>query len=308
MSEQLKKLMTGTVSQYRLPMFLPINHPPRGFFAPKGTGEERITETPWGQVSVKGILTQIHRDVLDAIMVVAEENWVVDNCMKVKFDPAKVIRRIKPKTRTNLTWLMRLIKSMGDVEAELQISGQSRSIYSNVVKQVEYDSEIERKRKLVRQKGYEGTVQSNYWIVELSAAFTTLFKTELNINYAEVLPDIVRLKHGLSKAVARWFLTHQDAQTKSVETVLSAVGVNIANRGRISESIPKLSEDSKILLELGIRIDGKKIHYKPVKGRVGFMKPLSEQSNRTQKKPSIIVENSALHIAQESRPYVYEFF
>ena len=245
-------------------------------------------------------------------MVVAEETWVVDNCMKIRFDPAKVIRRIKTETRTNLTWLLTLIKSMGDVEAELQLGGQSRSVYSNVVKQVEYGSEIKRKRKLVRQRGYEGKVQSNYWIVELSVAFTALFKTELNINYAEVLSDIVRLKHGLSKAVARWFLTHQEAQTKSLETVLNAVGVNTANRGRISECIPKLSDDAEILLELGIRIDGKKLHYRPAKGRIGFMNPSNECAKKAKTQPTEIMKSSSvpavLPVAHEGKPYVYEFF
>ncbi len=71
------------INTCRIPIFAATRRP--------STVKEFHVETPWGSATITGKLGQQHRDMLDAMRMIAEkEQMTHDGRMHLKIDPAKL--------------------------------------------------------------------------------------------------------------------------------------------------------------------------------------------------------------------------
>ena len=86
----------------------------------------------------------------------------------------------------------------------------------------------------------------------------------------KVLEKIFLLENEVSRAVARWFLSHATSQNHGINSVLDAVGCNTETSKEIKRRISQLENDSEILEALGITL-GANVNSKRIAG-VSFKK------------------------------------
>ncbi|GAB1394114.1 hypothetical protein MASR1M60_22780 [Rhodocyclaceae bacterium] len=111
----------------------------------------------------------------------------------------------------------------------------------------------------------------------LSAGFSGLLERHATITLSrDVLTRVLALKHGVSRAVARWCLSHSGAQHHELARVLAAVGAideggALAGREAPRQNrryVQQITDDMAGLAELGIEVgsNGRLYYSRPATG------------------------------------------
>ena len=240
-------LPTAAALEYRLPMF-PICAAGDGSYS-GGFGElERVTVE-------RGAPTTRHRDILDAIIVSAK-TAVMDQVGRVHivFDLADV-RGALDLSCAALDW-SRLREYLLDLKTTVfavrRPGDDWPTSYSVIDRISDARTQAERAphqygaplKKIVLSEGYAALLAAD---------------ARLYINKAVVL-GVLRLKHRVSRNVARWLLTHTGDQHPRLQTVLPTIGARGGERQQKTYR-KQLREDVTGLAQLGIQFDGKQLHY-----------------------------------------------
>lgn len=219
----------------------------------------RTYSNQWGNLSIRGQLTQSHRDVLEALFSQADFKQYDDGAIKIKFDPYKVKTFMEKGSagKTNINHILEKIeemkKSSFDFEAEKgKIAFEDFRIFQD--------------EKTQSQKILEGNSLNNYekrtaYRVTLSYHWYDLLKnTSVNSSYIDKHKYIRKMKYSLSKSVTRFLLTHSNKKklNYNLDTLFEIVKTDQSQD--ITRKWGKyLTEDEELIGDCGFFIEKDRI-------------------------------------------------
>jgi hypothetical protein len=278
----VKKLenYSSTVDELRSGMFAPIAKIPhnsliyKNFVANKNV---RTIENSWGKVELRNrILTQIHRDIIDAILSVSKEMNKINSGIEVYFSTTDVLKKLKQKNLKNHKWLREKIKEIADFRVVLSKNGEDRSF--NIF--VEDDASEE--------KGLNRVVFTNRYL--------KFFDESLLINYKNELDKLLEVDSALLKAIIRFFWTHSTPKFSiSIEGsdekkgLLETIGFPMDSIRIVQRAKKEIRDNKEYLAEYGI------IYEEDKKNKLTYLKSSFDNKisfYNSLKDKSILLDNS----------------
>lgn len=269
------KFPTAGITEWRSPMF------PVGRKAAKvnGSKTERakaagvvvkknspttIIKSPFGEVRFEvGCLTAADRDLLDA--VIASKDFFrfsqKSGRMEVVFDPAKVKKMLGVSFDYPYRDIHARLLRIQSVVLSIRLPGDDWGTSFGLIESVG-DYKVNGENQIVEHGSgkYNGTLKS----LKFTTAGVKLMAidTHLCVN-SNVIEKILDLENQVSRAVARWFLTHKEDQVHGIKNVLRYVGVDedSCSDRMIRKYVADLREDSKKLAQLNISVNNDTISY-----------------------------------------------
>lgn len=231
-----------TVIQSRLPLFLPVLR-----LAPRARGADIVVENPWGSIKIKKCrLTQVHRDLLDAIFTSTKPPvWLDDGAMVLIFDLRDVQRLLK--TSHNHTWIRALLDDMLRTVVEIDDSRHRWIIHQGLLREHRYTREPAPRRR--------GQKTGALYAVTLSPGFARLWREDLLVHSPRLVPRVLALRHAASRALARMILTHREASLtlddalRHIGAIQDGLAARVARRTRA-----KVLSEAAALATFGIQI------------------------------------------------------
>jgi len=246
-----KTVATTTVHQCRGGLFLPVKEFSRHF-----SGIDKPFENQWGRITLKKCrLTQIHQNILESIIVSAEQiRKLPDGRIAFLYSPARILRFMGVSSK-NHTWLYDKLSDLLTTEIEIE-TDTFRTSGTLLFEKSESKVSIPG-RFLPSGKGDGIRVATRYQLVVFHPFFSRLFDVDVALHYQLLLPEILKLGHAVTQAVVRFCLSH-DALNMSLSEVLTALGAisNITperTRRRIVKHIRDEAETLKSKFGIHIR-------------------------------------------------------
>ncbi len=234
---------TTTIHAIRLCLFQSTRRP---------TKIEKIVETSFGKIRIKGRLGQQHLDVFETICFSREKKKDVDGRIHILVDPREVRNRSEQMSGSTL-------KGINDdlMQAIIEIiEPKDLACTGHLIDHIDGAVKNSTGEKITRRGPFG---ERELWTVKLGEAFCKLVKKDIWIGYDPA--PIARLNHGISQAVARHVLTHKTAPNGGwkLNTLIEAVagpltGMDLRNARR------RLKNDSEGLLEIGVIVDADRIN------------------------------------------------
>lgn len=237
-----------TAAQCRIPIFQPTRRP--------RYIEGVEVSTSYGRAIVDGKIGMQHRDFIECCRLTAIEQGLdgADRfCCIV--DPNK-LRTAMSAGRARICWqqLKELAEDLRHCEIR-EVEIYSRPNWGVVTAGI-LDSVTFKGVGVVEGKTGHGCQvgERELWKVPFSEAWTSLIGIDLPVSYRGRLLSIIKLRHGVSQAVARLMLSHAVGATYSINEALAFVGAtNISTR---RHRRGELFADADVLAGMGIRITG----------------------------------------------------
>jgi len=185
-------------------------------------------ETAWGRCRVTGRLGQRHADMLDALLFCAEKRKDEDaGTVKLLVDPARVRKVLSEKrseagglSRFSLEQCWTLLKELR--ACTIEVDTPRLRIMGGIIESAEYS------KKQTKIDPLNGETR-RLWVVRLGKAWTELMNLDMTSS-GDPAP-ICRLERGISKAAARFMLTHSTAKQPNGGWTIDAVIAHSADRG-----------------------------------------------------------------------------
>ena len=205
-----------------------------------------------------GRLGQRHADILEAIMFCAERRKDENDGIRLLIDPAEV-RKVMGEhhsqagnlCRYSLEQCWTLLKEL--TAANVDVDAPGKRISGGIVAHHEYTKSITKADPLTG--GHR-----RLWTVKLGKAWVELMKLDM-IASGNPAP-IARLEHGITKAVARFMLTHSPQHQPNggwtLDRVIEAVAGELDTTG-MKNARRHLRAEARALRGLGIEIDGSRV-------------------------------------------------
>lgn len=225
-------------------------------------GTPIVATSKWGGIKVvRGGATQRHRDLLDVLRTVAQYR-IMDEAHQehLIFDAAEVRKMMR--TRTDWRDIKDMLTDLAATVIQLDNGeGQWGGAFPIVTFIGDANSRADRA---------EHQYQARLKRVVLSAGFSRLIEEHASISISrETLSRVLSLQHAVSRAVARWCLSHSTEQHHQMANVLAAVGAIAAGEGiegrearrGVRKYRQHLADDAVGLAGLGVEIDGTTLHY-----------------------------------------------
>ncbi|WP_287965324.1 hypothetical protein [Diaphorobacter sp.] len=253
-----------------------------------GDGEPPVVfgTAPWGRAKiVRGGITQRHLDLLDCIRATAEHR-LSDSSGQTHliFDDAEVRKKLG-KGRGRWRDVREMLRDF--MTTIVQIEGRTPGAWG-----IEFslatkigDTDLAAPRRA-------DTFPACLRRLVLSAEYTAFLTALPSVSYSPtVLDRVLALHHLVSRAIARWCLSHTNDQHHPLDVVLAALGVvdegeaiaGRAARSSVRRLVGHVHEDAAGLAELGITITSAFLHYKRLPGvfiRVPGASPGAESGAR----------------------------
>jgi len=237
-----EKLPTAPASACRLRFFQPTRRP-------------RVIKsdwmvTPWGKARVEGRLGQAHADLLDACMFTALEVDDDGERIHLLIDPYKVRKMIGGKSRAAGDWTAGLFRDLTGAVVEwdttihskggtVKVHGLGHVIDSVALAKAERGNPLGGKRELMH--------------IALGEHWSKMVREDIKARYDPAV--IAVLGHGVSQAVARLALTHNNGRNIKIDTALDQVGVEGKGYAR-RNARRNIREDGDRLRSVGVKITG----------------------------------------------------
>lgn len=249
-----RSLPTSNVLDYRVPLF-PVSYK----IAKKLTQKNTL----WGSVKIeKGNPTAWHKDILDAIMCnVMTYGIDSQNRLTVIFDVVDVQKMLGveidyTEIRKKLIDLQSTVFSIKHHKDEDFPTTQSiiASVGNSKKDAPRLDNQFPAKLKKI----------------VFSELATARLLNELNITINKpTMANIFKMKNQVSRALAKWCLTHSNNQNHDLKNILIAIGAidfgqEIEGRAASSQAHKyrnQLKADRELLQGLGITINNTSVHY-----------------------------------------------
>jgi len=213
---------TATVHENRCCIFQPTDRPKEKTFIINANG---------GTIKVKGKLGQNHKDILELIKSThIKFGYTKDGRLAFLVDPYQLRKALaggKEEYSYETFWrlLQDLIRTYIEIETPY-IKAAGNFLAHAVESKIEVThSKTGKPRKLMR--------------IEFSKLGTTLVEEDIKIFYDPI--PITQLKHGISKAIARYCLSHKNQPNGGwkIDTLLQAI---------LGETTPQAIKDAKRFL------------------------------------------------------------
>ena len=206
-----KKHPITTTTQCRIPIFWPMNKPPRSELV-----DDLVVKNEWGQATIKKCkLTQIHRNLLDLIFSYHHGIYFYeDGCVGFLIDLYK-IQKLFQIEETNHSWLFEKFEDL------------RKALFITETKDWVINSGIIRKH-LYSKEDAEHTANrfgnNKLYYVVFESEFMRFFKLDTNLHYITLISKIINLKHGASQALVRFCLSHRRLNMR-LTNILNKIGV-----------------------------------------------------------------------------------
>ena len=236
-------LTNASVSELRTGVFAPylkVSGNSSVFKDFKKNGFKREIEAPWGKAVVKNrILTQIHRDIMDALFIKnVKMKQVIDDqgdyFFYIFFKRGDILKYMEKK-QENSVWLNKMIDDIKS--ASISIENNEFISTFNIINEVIYSKEHEAFR------------------IELSKSYCKYFIQDLTINYKNEFQKLVSVNDGLIKAIIRYFWTQNKMQI-NIFKLLKHLGYADGSRNA-QTALNTIYEYKDYLEQCGILLDYK---------------------------------------------------
>lgn len=233
---------TTTIHAIRLCLFQATRRPEK---------IEKIVETSFGKVRVKGRLGQNHLDVFEAICFSREKKKEVDGRIHLLVDPWEVRKKSDQMSGTTL-------KKITDdlLEAIIEIiEPEPLACIGHLVDHIDVARKPSTDEKITRHGAFG---ERKLWTVKLGEAFCKLVQKDIWVGYDPT--PIARLDYGISQAVARHVLTHKTAPSGGwkLDTLIEAVA-GTASRELLWKYRERIRKDAHKMAEIGVIVDANRI-------------------------------------------------
>ncbi len=236
------QLPATTATQSRAIMFLPMY---RSDGMHKLGKDESVTvfKNNHAEVSVKGrLLTQIHRNILDAIFSYYEPARTNnDGSVSYAFTLHSLMKHLGDKHARNHSWLRdRLDDMMMVVLITKTIDGWTN--HSHILSNHRYSE------KASNRNG------DPLYVVTFDPYFLNYLRYDLHVHTEKLTPQILDLKHAQTQALVRYLISHTETN-KALDDVLTSIGVfrdDITDRGKRYLQSAILSEKEALERDFGI--------------------------------------------------------
>lgn len=200
----------ATVTELRVGIFAPITQVTNTSVIQQefmNSGRVRKIQTPWGTVKVKGnILTQIHRDVIDAIFATASFSETTKRGnIAMFFSGYEVQKFLGGKSRTNNTWLKKKLDEIKTTNVEF-IDKEGNSYDFN----------------LTDSGGY--SVKKDSFVIVFTEGYMNFFQSQVTVDYKDEMQKLMSIDDPLIKAIIRFFFTHAYSLQVGFTKLLQALG------------------------------------------------------------------------------------
>ncbi len=237
---------TSTVFQARVVIYQPSKKP----LERKG----QWIYTSFGKCRVTGRLGQRHADIVESMLFVAERKRDIDDGgIELLVDLAKLRKVLSDNQysggRLNKLLLELKAATVEIVVPQLEQNGDGGRIIGGLIDHVIPSP-------MTRYNPLTGGVR-RLWKVRLGIALVMLLERDLYLYHQPAL--IVRLKHGISQAVARHVLTHSNNPSGGwhLDTLLIAVSGNDISAKTMSNYRTRIKDDIESLRVIGVDINSK---------------------------------------------------
>jgi len=210
-------------------------------------------------------LTQIHRDILDLILLRAEKKQIKEGFLIVsEFSEYEILKQLGHKYKENRKWFREKIRELQDINIVLENSKKEISFH------------ILRGYRMNKLTGQHAVFFDNSYI-------NYFYSRDIGVNYKHLINDIVELDSPILKAIVRFIISNSfDKFKMSLVNILEKIGINKENTGeRQYRKIIKTVKDSKAILKDKFNIiltDGDIIEYE-YKKDISFYSINKEQAD-----------------------------
>ncbi|NPV51806.1 MAG: hypothetical protein HPY60_11520 [Candidatus Methanofastidiosum sp.] len=261
---QLVNKHINTVSQCRLPVFAPTYKPAKNT---KKTREE-IIQTPWGQLSIQGELTQLHRDILDWIFAKAKQHEKHESVFLFTTRQLAKGLGIYCKNGNYHKFITNKLEEMR--KAKVTIKTDKFTVHFGLIRKHGYseyikNAEAEKGKKLFKDKVYYVVFEPEYMM---------LLKTDVAIFYLPLVDEIINIDDPVVKAFVRFVISHQNLKMH-LNSIIDVLGLDdISNRNKARKKKEILERKEYLQEKFGIKIDDKQmVSYTQKKPDVFFVVP-----------------------------------
>lgn len=242
---------TTTVSQSRLPIFLPVKR----VASQKKSVNIEISNS-WGKCTIRKCkLTQIHRNIIETIFSQHKQLYI-DNKGETSFliNPYEIQKFLgkKPDNR----WFSQKLDELR--ETTIVLHSDNLNIHTGIIHSHKYLTNDDYRDSNSTKFG-----QENLYMVTFSSEFMKIFSFDLNVYYNKILGELVLIKSSLTQAVIRFFLTHTSINIKldNLLSTIYAIRPDMSKRA-IDYVFSDIQDNIETLKNFGITIRDGVVYYK----------------------------------------------
>ena len=239
---------TSTIHAIRLCLFQATRRPKK---------IEKIIETSFGKIRVKGRLGQNHLDVFEAICFSREKKREIDGRIQILVDPWEV--RKKSNQMAGAT-LKRITDDL--LEAIIEIIEPDRlACIGHLVDHIDVAIKPSSGEKIIRPGAFG---DRKLWTIKLGEAFCRLVQKDVWVGYDPA--PIARFNHGITQAVTRHVLTHKLIPPGGwrLDTLIEAVEGTLTS-GTLRKYRERIRSEAHRMAHFGIVIDKERVKIRVVK-------------------------------------------
>lgn len=236
------QLPATTATQSRAIMFLPLY---RSEGLHKLGKDESVTvfKNNHAEVSVKGrLLTQIHRNILDAIFSYYEPARTnTDGSVSYAITLHSLMKHLGDKHARNHSWLRDRLDDMMMVVL-ITKTNDGWTNHSHILSGHRYSE------KASNRNG------DPMYVVTFDPYFLNYLRYDLHVHTEKLTPQILDLKHAPTQALVRYLISHTETN-KALDEVLTTIGVfrdDITDRGKRYLQAAILQEREALERDFGI--------------------------------------------------------
>lgn len=241
---------TSTVDELRHAIFAPINNFTHNSKTKIEMDEKKkITRhTNWGEITVENtLLCQKHKDVYDCILTYAKQ-------INLKNEPNTIAYAFTGQGMNK--------KYYGENNKSKNLKNLDKlltDMMSSVITIKPSKTSIKHKFQIFSYAGYSEEYKS--YIVKINYDYAKFFASSLTINYEDELPEILKVKDPIIKAIVRLALTQKDSlqmkiydpdQPLGKTGILEAIGFPIESRSQQQKAFKSLNDNVEILKNFGV--------------------------------------------------------
>lgn len=244
-----------TVSIVRSAMFAPT------LKRNKNKGQDIIFRNNWAELKISGKynnLTQTHLNILDLMFANAKEIIkLINGELVIKFSVWKILKALG-QNGYNYQWLK---DKLDDLQTTLTVlKTKDYELHETVL-------HFHKWTKTPNPDSPKNCLNNNdygkLYGVCFNSSFVKFFGIDINLNYIQILPDILSLKTGVLQAFVRFIISHDKLNMKLADVLLNIRAIDNTITKRAEQYIFKNIYDNKnILLEkFKIKIENGIVYY-----------------------------------------------
>ena len=230
------KICNNSVSQMRSVMFAPVLKDKQSNAYKEFLKNDLVVKIKNGDdiLQIRNrFLTQLHRDVLDLMLINADKKMFKGNeCVIAEFTEYEILRRLGHKNKRNTKWFRNIIRELQDISIILE----------NAEKEISFHI----------LKGYGISKKTGKHAVMFDDSYIKYFYTrDIGVSYKHLINDIVALDSPIIKAIVRFILSNSFEKFRmSLVKILENIGINKENTNeRQYRRIIKIIKDNKVILK-----------------------------------------------------------